>query len=35
VRRIARAAVECDYAPRRLRPRPVSLADEFYRLVEE
>jgi ABC-2 type transport system ATP-binding protein len=35
VRRLVSAAAECDYAPRRLRPRPVSLADEFYRLLEE
>ena len=35
VRLIAGAAVTSGYAPRRLRPRPVTLADEFYKLVEE
>jgi ABC-2 type transport system ATP-binding protein len=35
VRRIVEVAVATDYAPRRLRPRPVSLADEFHRIVEE
>lgn len=34
VKAILGVAAECDYATRRLRRRPVTLAEEFYRMVE-
>ena len=33
VRAVLELAVACDYAPRRMRRRPVTLADEFHNLV--
>ncbi len=34
VRAVLELARDCDYAPRRMRRRPVTLSDEFHRLVQ-